>query len=411
MKTKAMKKILSMLLVCVMLVGALAGFNVFAAGDPTIEIASNNVWYGEALYPMYAVETTGDIAGYEIEVKVTVNEKTYTCIEVNDDPKYGTCYVAPVGVAAQNINTVYEATPYLKNNDEVVATGDTQTYSVLEYLYERLYVTGKNTVATNDDPTDAEKTMYNALIDYAVAADAVINEKAPNNIGSYYYVNVEGGVSGMYKKDDVIKATTDREAGAGEELVWIVTGTDGNLIDTLSLEEMANTGYTVGTIGVIITLDTEVIGAPEWTLVTDASSLKAGDQIVIVAANSSVALSTTQNGNNRGQAAVVKDGNTNTLSFTDGVEIITLEAGTIDGTLAFNVGDGYLFAASSSGNYLRTEASLSANSSWKVTITDGVASVVAQGTSTRNIMRYNSSSSIFACYGNGQQDICIYKLG
>ena len=69
MKTKAMKKILSMLLVCVMLVGALAGFNVFAAGETTVEIAAKNVWYGDALYPMFAVKTAA--AQGDIEVSIT----------------------------------------------------------------------------------------------------------------------------------------------------------------------------------------------------------------------------------------------------------------------------------------------------------------------------------------------------
>ena len=41
-----------------------------------------------------------------------------------------------------------------------------------------------------------------------------------------------------------------------------------------------------------------------WDLVTDASTLKTGDQIVIVANDYNYALSTTQNNNNRGQASV-----------------------------------------------------------------------------------------------------------
>ena len=43
-----------------------------------------------------------------------------------------------------------------------------------------------------------------------------------------------------------------------------------------------------------------------WTLVTDASTLAAGDQVVIAAKDSNVALSTTQNSNNRGQENITK---------------------------------------------------------------------------------------------------------
>ena len=50
------------------------------------------------------------------------------------------------------------------------------------------------------------------------------------------------------------------------------------------------------------------------TLVTDVSALKPGDQVAIVALESDFALSTNQKTNNRGQAAVTKDGNTATLT-------------------------------------------------------------------------------------------------
>lgn len=151
-------------------------------------------------------------------------------------------------------------------------------------------------------------------------------------------------------------------------------------------------------------------GEPVWTLVTNASSLAAGDQIVIVAKDYNYALSTTQNKNNRGQASVTKNGNTITLGSD--VQELTLEIGKESDTFAFNTGSGYLYAASSSSNYLKTETTLSANSSWSVTIaTDGTATVKSQGTNTRNTMQYNPSSSIFACYSSASQNaISLYKL-
>ena len=149
---------------------------------------------------------------------------------------------------------------------------------------------------------------------------------------------------------------------------------------------------------------------PVWTLVTNASSLAGGDQVVIVAKEYNYALSTTQNENNRGQASVVKSDQI--ITFGNDVQVLTLEAGTTSGTFAFNTGSGYLYAASSSKNYLRTETTLSANSSWRVTIADdGTATVVAKGSNTRNTMQYNPSSSIFACYSSASQKaIALYKL-
>ncbi len=146
-----------------------------------------------------------------------------------------------------------------------------------------------------------------------------------------------------------------------------------------------------------------------YELVTDASGLAADDKVVIVAVDSAYALSTTQNKNNRGQAEVTKTDSA--VTFNDGVQILTLEAGTKTGTFAFNTGNGYLYAASSSSNYLKTEANLSDNSSWTIEIADsGVATIKAQGTNTRNWLRHNDSNNIFSCYGSGQKDIALYKL-
>ena len=152
----------------------------------------------------------------------------------------------------------------------------------------------------------------------------------------------------------------------------------------------------------------------EWRLVTNASALSVGDQIVIVGAKDQnyYALSTTQNKNNRGQADVTK--NDNTVTFGDNVQIITLKAGNADGTFAFYVeGDstGYLYAASNSSNYLRTQTNNDDNGSWTIFIdADGIATIKAQGTNGNNLLKYNGTSSLFSCYASGQQEVSIYKL-
>ena len=148
------------------------------------------------------------------------------------------------------------------------------------------------------------------------------------------------------------------------------------------------------------------------TLVTDASTLKVGDEIVIAAKGADYALGTNQKTNNRAAAAVTKDGNKLKLGTT--VQKLTLEKGKKDNTFAFATGSGYLYAASSDKNHLKTEKVLSENGSWSVAIADGAATVIAQGSNTRNIMRYNPNTGkgdpLFACYKSGQQDIAIYKL-
>ncbi len=146
------------------------------------------------------------------------------------------------------------------------------------------------------------------------------------------------------------------------------------------------------------------------TLVTDAAELAVGDQIVIVATNYDYALSTTQNGNNRGSVAIEK--NEDAVSITSDVQVITLEDGKTDGTYAFNVGDGYLYAASSSSNHLKTQATVDAKASWTVEITETGVATVKASEGTRNWLRFNNSNNpkIFSAYGSGQTDVSIYKV-
>ena len=141
-------------------------------------------------------------------------------------------------------------------------------------------------------------------------------------------------------------------------------------------------------------------GECTWQLVTNASTLKVGDEIVIAASNANYALSTTQNSNNRSATAITKSNNT--ITFSEAVQIITLAQGSTTGTLSFFVGSGYLYAASSSKNYMRTQTTLGTNGDWIIGINNGVATIQAQGDYTNNVIRYNPNNGtpIFACYAS-----------
>lgn len=150
-----------------------------------------------------------------------------------------------------------------------------------------------------------------------------------------------------------------------------------------------------------------------YTLVTDASTLKIGDKIIIAAATADFAINTTQNKNNRDRAAVTNTNNTIVNPGTN-VQLFTLEAGTKVGTYAFNTGSGYIYAASSSANQLKTQQTNNDNGSWTISCTaEGVATITAQGNNTRNLLKYNinNNSGLFSCYETGQSDVAIYSDG
>lgn len=160
-----------------------------------------------------------------------------------------------------------------------------------------------------------------------------------------------------------------------------------------------------------IEVEKEDVTTEAWTLVTNAGDLVVGDKVIIAAKESNYAISTTQNSNNRGQTSITKTGNTLSAPSTS-VQILTLTEGTVQGTFGFYTGSQYLYAASSSSNYLRSQDTNNANGSWKVDIsTDGTANIQAQGANTRNVMQYNQSNSLFACYASASQKaLVIYKL-
>ncbi len=149
-----------------------------------------------------------------------------------------------------------------------------------------------------------------------------------------------------------------------------------------------------------------------WTLVTDASTLQIGDKVVIVSSVDNRALGTTQNTNNRNAVEITKNTD-NTCVINENVQQLTLHQGKKTNTFAFYTGNGYLYAASSSNNHLKTEASLSNNSSWSISITsEGIATIVAQGTYGNNNLRYNPTT-IFSAYpasSTGTRMTCLYKL-
>lgn len=204
------------------------------------------------------------------------------------------------------------------------------------------------------------------------------------------------------------------------DVAWLSAEWDDNQTITIYAGDNTatndRTGHitvTYGVSSVVITVTQSASGAVEkaWTLVTDVTTLAVGDQIIIAAKDEDYALSTNQKTNNREAKTIVKSGTTATL--TADIQVITLEAGTVSDSWAFNVGNSqYLYAASASKNHLKSSSTKNDNASWTITISSsGVATIKAQGTNTRNWMRYNPNNGapIFSCYGSGQQDIVIYK--
>lgn len=153
----------------------------------------------------------------------------------------------------------------------------------------------------------------------------------------------------------------------------------------------------------------------EYVLLTNVADLSVGDQIIITSGTDGAvkAISTTQDGNYRAATDIEIASNTIT-TIPANAQIITLETGMEANTFAFHVeGDvtGYLYAASSSKNYLRTQDNIDGNASWAIDIAEsGVTTIKAQGDYTHNWLLYNNYSNYFSCYGatSKLQDVYIF---
>lgn len=235
---------------------------------------------------------------------------------------------------------------------------------------------------------------------------------------------------GYYKEETMTLTLNDRET-TGEDVIWFtslpcVFG-EGDSFTVKAYTDKATYEKTVSfstpeafkfvsggltRFGITGMTRTESV-VDEYVLLTNVADLSVGDQIIITSGTDGAvkAISTTQNKNNRAATDIEIASNTIT-TIPANAQIITLETGMEANTFAFHVvGDatGYLYAASSSKNYLKTQDNIDGNASWTIDVAEsGVATIEAQGDYTRNLLQYNNSNTLFSCYSNKQQDVYIF---
>ncbi len=163
------------------------------------------------------------------------------------------------------------------------------------------------------------------------------------------------------------------------------------------------------------------VGDPmQYALLTDVNNLTAGLHVLLVGSHTAesvttyYALGTTQNGNNRSAVAVPTPVNdVITLTGSEGASSLEVGMGVTTATAyTFKDGSGYLYAASSGSNYLRSETTLDANGEWAINLdANYVATILAQGANSRNDLRfnYNNGSPIFSAYSSTSTSTTIFK--
>lgn len=270
--------------------------------------------------------------------------------------------------------------------------------------------------------------------DYAKSDAAGLNFKIELAAGVPTFSVEEG----TYSEAQTITLTPGE--GGAQVFYSINGGTEQPFIEPIKLEEDGTykiAAYTAGTETLAksaTVTKTYVISLPleePYILCEDAAWLTEGANIIFassVAAGEQKAMSKLQKTNNRGAASVTIGSAFNAGKETVGIvskdaDVAVFTVGISNGHITFYTGDsrdaknnsvaGYLYAANSKDNQLKTQNNVDDNAEWTVAVaTNGEATIKAQGNNTRNWMRYNpNNGAMFSCYTGGQDPIYIYLLG
>lgn len=192
------------------------------------------------------------------------------------------------------------------------------------------------------------------------------------------------------------KATVTLSANDGAPRQVVVTFTDGYAKTSVTVVQGADTAK-----------------GNTWELVTDASTLAAGDQVIIAAKDYDVAMSTTISSERRSAVAVTKLGDYY-LTPAATAQTLVLANGSAEGTFAFYDATNKGFLVSTSTSYeLNNQTYIDANTSFTVSIADGVATIGNKtGDYSSNKMYYREGSSYNYFYSGttAKQAICLYRL-
>ena len=196
---------------------------------------------------------------------------------------------------------------------------------------------------------------------------------------------------------------------SGQTLKLVVFTDQGNLTREITFPEgrKFNSGkvarFSVDMAGI------EIQGGDTFVLVTDASELQVGDEVLVVSKDGTYALGAQQS-SYRKEVSVNATGGV--IADPGEATVLTLELGSAIGTWSFRTGNAYL-ASTSSGNSLTEVASKNANASWKVTVSSSATLIQAQAGGSK-LLKHNPSAHRFSCYKNSStnvENVVLYRKG
>ena len=329
-----------------------------AAGrEGTISVTYQNIT--EVTSEVFFCDAEGNSTTYDW-ITADFNSQDYTqleyLIEPNDNSEARTAYMK-VYALDDNANDVY--------SDVITVTQDGSV------KYTLTIEPGQNcTLNVYTDPTSALQSGAKVLNGTTI----YVNATAAEGFGTPT-ISVKNG-------DEDIELTYDSEAGA----YYFTLESD-------------------------VTISATAVEATTYALATGISTIGSGKHYIIVGnVNNDYFAMGTQNQNNRAAVSVTDNNGTISVSSQDVKEVVIVGPDK-DSRYAIYDGTGYLYAASSSSNYLKTKEELDANGLWSISFDENThaATITASGDKTHNKLRYNSQSTMFSCYESGQIAVYLYE--
>ena len=370
------------------------------------------------------------------KIKISLNYKSPIDATVTPSADFKTAsFAASVEDDNTGDYTFYAMSPasaYLGNSDQnkylsvTIPSNQTPTATSVDEAAQILVAKSSTTEVLPDEvafdfthmTAYGRLTLKNLGLGDAVVSSIALTSSVPfAGRWNYYY---ETGNAGANSASETITINTSSVSDvwfacapvemSGATLTVVVNTDKGTVTKEVNVPE--NTSFKPGVISVInVNMQgVELVSPKVYELVKDVASLLPDSQVIIV--GDGYAIGTTQNNNNRAAAAITKSDDETIQDPGSDVQVLTLSPCFVKGTYSLYTGSGYLYAASSSSNHLKTETNLSLNSTWDIDVTaQGVATIIAQGANTRNYIRHNNN--LFACYATGSttgKAVSLYKL-
>lgn len=210
MKNNRLLKIATLVLSCLLLIGAVIGISVSADDSPAVSIKAKNISYEGAIKILYAVDADNVPEGAEVKMyfytekdgavayekeanenDITINEETYNVFFSE-------------GIAPKNMRApLYAKAVIVANDGTVLAASAVEEYSIYTYAMNRYL---KN-------PTSDQFLLYSAMLDYGSSVQKMLVESGKMTekdvIDNGGWANAYCGINVATVVDGEVVATTE----------------------------------------------------------------------------------------------------------------------------------------------------------------------------------------------------------